>query len=838
MFDDQILKLILGIILLLVLVIGVVAIPSVGAVVGKLTIKGESSTIYFNESVYYKGKLTDSEGYAISFERINIWENVNGEWQYITQGKTSARGEYKITIPANHWNYAKTVNILANSASSIQSTSLSLNIEKPYSYQVKQQNNNYIQSSAINHNVDTNIVLKVRGDKINNSVELNPILTTSNGNELYSDDIKIYVNEEFLGTIPANKWSNSLSFKSGFYSFTAKYEGVIIYETIYNPSSGKANYDLNGSTTSSNIVKNPTAINNDDQYKDPSYKIKSKYYDALQELKAGIKLSESSLSGISFESSDAKKKLDSAWEIRYMVWEYIGEGEDILNDAESYLIDHNYQKAWEKLHQFDIQLYKAYSHISAISTEIKEGKELEDKFQDKNKTCFLVWCNAKDTTKGLDVKIKDLKLKVEKIKNKQKDIKLLYQIGVQNHNFVEQEKLLIEKEIEQISAQTKQNNLESEKRQTEIFAAEKQQRLEEQRQREQRQYEEELRQQEQIRLQEQRQYEEELRQQRLQAEQERKRLEEQRQRELAEQRRQAEEEHQRLEAEQMLVKLQNQVRLQSKHSPLLKGIINNDELTFSVVKLPSYVSQNVRNEVERLSSWMDGKYINGVKLKRVNSYGDFSVNWVKDYQEEAIGRQVGSHLIVGLGTGNCYGDWMPFDAQTVYRIMWHEVGHAMGQDHNSDFNNIMYEHGTGNKFEYDYSERIVVSDGWYKPIQFCRTGAVYFTTERVSSDDGYKVYVIPSNTNVLDVINGKSAFYTTCSVYENSVSRFNQSCDVAQGSKLVLYNPSRFNAGDDIMVDIKIFDRNPMKENMDMVFDKDSRYWTQEQLNDMRKLFR
>jgi len=104
--------------------VAIFSIPSADAASGKLTIRGESSTIYFNESVYFKGKLTDSQGYAISFEPINLWEYVNGEWKFIIQGKTDARGEYKITVKANYWNYAKSVKIIANSASSIQSSTI------------------------------------------------------------------------------------------------------------------------------------------------------------------------------------------------------------------------------------------------------------------------------------------------------------------------------------------------------------------------------------------------------------------------------------------------------------------------------------------------------------------------------------------------------------------------------------------------------------------------------------------------------------------------------------------------------------------------------------------
>ena len=786
-----------------------ISIPSVGAASEKLTIRGESSTIYSNESVYYKGKLTDSEGYAIPFEPISLWEWGNAsEWQYVAQGTTDARGEYKITIPANHWNYAKTVDILAcscNSANSIESRYLSLNIEKPYKSlsQTSSKTDFYVK--------DTTLLLELKTTKQfekNRIIELKPIVMSDDGYKPYSKNIKFYVDGKYIGTGTNNEWYNAGVYSYGSYAFTAKYAGDTIHFIDYGSSSGKVNHSIVDETlttkhttsSNSNLLKNTQSTHSSTQYKDSTYSLKSKYYDLLQELESGIKLSKSTLSGLSFENHDAQRKIEFAWDMQYWSLGYVDEGKNILKQTEVYLKNHNYQKAWTKLHQFDKQTNYVKTDMDIIITAIKEGKELEESFQEKNKSCFLFWCTSSDTTKRLDNKISKLELKTEKIKNKQKDIVNDYQ------NIVYEQKITKQKDDSKKEQEILKKEQKAELKQQQILAKQEQQRLEE-----------------------------EQRQTELRAKQEQDRLEqEQRQTELR-----AKQEQQRLEEKNRLDAERNQIKLDAKNVPLVKGWMKG-ELTYYVNKLPSYTSQSVRNNVENLASWMDGKYLNGVKMKRSYSGGDITINWVKDYQEDAIGRMVGSHLIVGLGSSHCGGDWRPFDSVTVYRIMYHEIGHALGQAHNNDYNNIMYGEGTGNKYEYDYDERIVLSDGYWQQIYFCNTGNISFSTAQSSdSSAGYKVYVLGNNNTPQNVINGKGEFYPDCSGYNNLKKAFSHSCSVQKGSSLVLYNPSTFGTGNDAQIDVKIVNMNPSKD-MDYTFKSDSRFHglSDNYLNRVKELFR
>jgi hypothetical protein len=841
---------VLLIILFSIIMLGIISVPTSDAVSnGQLTIKPSDKSIDQGKQITFSGKLTDRNGYAVARSSIILWENDGGKNTQIGSGTTSARGEYKITITAEYWDgIGNQVEIFAYAgAGSLKSPIMTINIDKPRnSYSLPSQSSNQIQLTNSISNISTPLFLFIQDGTQNGSHQLKATMRGQGNGHITS--VKILLNDSYFSTISLDKWTGDLFLATGSFTVTAVFDGLTIGDDYYLPVSKTLN--VKGSTENSipktyAISPTQTTKISDTQYKELSYKIKSKYYDALQELESGVKLSENSLSGISFENSDAKIKVDSAWKIRYMVWTYIDEGKDILWQAETYLKNHKYQKAWEKLHKFDTQLIKAKNHISALTVELSEGKELEDKYQEKNKTCVFGWCNVKDTTKGLDVKIKDLDLKIEKIKNKENEIKYLYQMGVQNQKFeeresqstFEQDESIIEKEIEKIYAENEQNRLENEKRQSDIIANEKQQRLEEQRQREQSQFEEELRQQEQKRLQEQREYEAQLRQQQLEAEQQRQRLEAQKQRELAEQQRQAEEQRQRLEMKQLIEEEKSRITTQSQNYPLIKGWMTG-ELTFYIQPFPIPVSQNVNDSVEQLASWMDGATINGVKLKRsYNEYADFSFNFVKDYQGEVIGRQVNDYLIVGLGRTSCDDEWKPYDGTTIYRLMYHEMGHALGQNHNNNPDNIMYKSIKNPKFEYDVKKSITLIDRNVSGFSICRDGTYSFVTEKTGTTNGYKTYLIPRGVNVWDAINGKDGFYVDCSSYENEMRSTSDQCYAPAGSIFVLYNPSVFGKGSDIPIDVKIINISSSGK-VNYSFDKGDRQFSDDYLGRIKLLFR
>ena len=536
--------------------------------------------------------------------------------------------------------------------------------------------------------------------------------------------------------------------------------------TIQFPTNTKE-IEIIGSTVNGDYFKsNPTpVIQNDNQFvniSDTVYNyhtnsIKTHYYDLTNVLKDGIKSAENTLSVTSFENFEAKKKINTAWSVRWMAWESHGKIESNLKQAENYLKNGYYKNSYNTLLQIDQSAYLLKKDLYAIVKEVKDAQILEKKYQEKSKSCILFWCYGdKDTYSGVESKIKDVESKLKTIESKLSRI--------------ESEKNNVKESIYKYKITDK--NLEIKKLES-------------------------LRKQEQY-----------------QAEQERQRLEEQNQ----------------IDSEK------SKIRLLARNSPLIQGLVNGGTLTYYFTPLENYVSQNVRVMVESMATGMNGQTINGVTLKRVYSNNaDFTINWVKDYQEETIGRQVGDYLIVGLGNSEC-GEWKPFDAQSVAILTWHEIGHALGQDHSNNVNNIMYP-SMDAKYEYDYDEKIILSDGYWKQIGFCHSGSVYFSTERVGSSDGYKVYVIGSNVNPSDAINLEASFYFDCSGYDDTWKSFSRNCNVEQGSSLVIYNPSILGAGSDIPINVKIIDKNTMSI-IDTSYEKNNRYFSQEYLNYVKTLFK
>ncbi|MDF2422366.1 MAG: hypothetical protein OPY06_05095 [Nitrosopumilus sp.] len=794
-------KFVLGIILLAVLVVGVATIPSVDAASGKLTIKGESSTIYSNESVYYKGKLTDSEGYAISFESINIWEKVNGEWQYVTQGKTDARGEYRITIPANHWNYAKTVNIIANSASSIQSPSVTLNIEKPYSYQIKPEVKNYVQPTA-SKNIITNLDLKLRESTPGHSIQFRPTLSTSDGAVMMSNSIDIYFNNKVIKTISSYEWSDDIAVGEGFFTFVAKFDGLTSGSTIYKRSTAQVNYDNTGKSSSSTQTtqkSSTTQTNSNELYKSAA-STEFLYSDILNQIESGVKTSEYALSNSKLENSEAKKKIDSGWGLRYDVWQYYGEAKKKIDDAESHINAAQYDYSYKTLVDSESYIYKAKNHLYSILDELKDARDLEKKYQESLRSCVLFWCSdVKNTYGELDSNIKNLELKLNSLESRTNKLETsknsftqsLYKNEINEKN-QEIKNLENVRKQEQVEAKQEQQRLQEQNKQTEILAKQEQQRLQEQKERE-------------------------LREQQYQAELERQRLKEQQQRELESK------ERQRLQ------------QLANNH-PLIQQIISG-KIKFYVHPVPSYAGEGVANGVNTM---FDSLSNGNAGFQRVYSEGeaDLHFQWIRDFTPDRIGQNYKNFNQIALGTTNCLGDWRPFDLITVWKITWHELGHSIGYPHNNDYNDIMYSGGTGNNFSSDYEETIFLDEGYVKTIPFCGGGDFKYTLKSNNQYNGFKVYVVTPETNASDFIfKNIGKHYSSCGSNGEKMRTFSGECkNIPSGAKLLVYNPDELTQTSAINVSVEIFDIAKRK-SPDMSFNESELTYSKELLDYVRSLF-
>lgn len=793
-------KLVLGLILFSMLVMGVISIPSADAASnGRLTIKSSTKSVDLGQPITFTGKLTDRNNEAISGSNIILWEKDRTSNKQLGSGYTSARGEYTITVTAQYWDgIGNPVEIFAySSIGSLKSTQLTINIDKPRTSTSNGQVNNYVQPVPTNQNVKMSLFLDVREGTQNGSHQIKPVLRGIGGGSLTSN-VKIYVDNQYITSLTPHKWSGNLFLSSETFSLTGKFDGAQVGSKTYLPVSETITVKITNSISSNQNT--PITKTNNDELSKTATSTKFTYSEILKNIESGVKASEYALSDLKLEHSEAKKKIDSGWDLRWNVWQYHGEAKKKIDNAQSHMNNRQYDYSYNKLVDSESEIYNAKNHLYAILEELKDARDLEKKYQESQRSCVLFWCSdIKNTYGELSSKIQNLQSKLDSLESKTKKLETSKNSFIQSLH--KNEINLKNQEIKKLQ------NI----RQQEQVEAERQERL----------------------------LQEQIKQEQRDAEQERQRLEEQKQRELREQERLAEEERQRLEEKKRIDLARQEIKALGNDFPLLKGIANGDRLNFWVEPMPAYVSNNVRTSVNNLISHFDGNWFNGVKLIHTTNRNnaDFTINWVTDYNPNHIGRQVGDHLLVGLGSSKCNNDWKPFDGVTVYRIMYHEVGHAMGQDHSTDFNNIMYS-STGSKYEYDYDETITLSDGYWTQIYFCNTGKIYFSTEKAyDSSASYKVFVLGNNNTPQNVINGVGAFYPDCSGYKTNWNSFSSPCTVQKGSSLVLYNPSSLGTGADARIKIKFEDRNDHKY-VNYNFESDSRYFTQSYLDTIRDLFR
>ncbi len=143
--------------------------------------------------------------------------------------------------------------------------------------------------------------------------------------------------------------------------------------------------------------------------------------------------------------------------------------------------------------------------------------------------------------------------------------------------------------------------------------------------------------------------------------------------------------------------------------PIIKALISG-ELKFYIEPLPPYAGTGVSDAVDSVARNFSTYKQYGASIRRVydSRDADLMVSWVRDYGSEVTGQSIGRvHIKVGLGRNNCKGEWRAFDAKTVNKILWHELGHSMGYGHSSNPNNVMYyQTTTGLEVEQEISELI------------------------------------------------------------------------------------------------------------------------------------
>jgi len=521
------------------------------------------------------------------------------------------------------------------------------------------------------------------------------------------------------------------------------------------------------SSSQINPTSNAVKTTDDDLYKESAYKVKQSYYEALTLLESGIKLSESTLSDVVLEDSEAKKQIDAAVKFRVIASNSIAIAKSSLYDVESYLKDYEYQKAWNKLQEIDNHISSAKNNISGITKEIIDAQKLEDDYQEKIKFCFLFWCYVKAQNEDLDLKIKDIELIIEKIYTKEQKTYSEQQRLVQKLQLAKQERDSIAEleRQEQNNQQELANQALLQKKELEKQERIKQQELayQEQLQKEELDRQERIKQQE-LAYQEQLQKEELDRQERI------------KQQELAYKQQQIEWEE------------KNRILQLAVTNPRIAGIIDGT-LRFYIDPIPYYAAPGTQKAVDEVADAFETHYLSGAKVERVYSgeNANIVVQWVRDFGKSTLGHAVfKSYVEVELGRNNCNGDWMPYNPTSIKKVLWHEIGHSVGYDHSNDPTNVMY-YATSPQFATEQKISMIINDGYWQAWEICGSGPYYYSFSTSRTTDGFDIYVIPPETKPETFLKNSNALrYTDCGM-KNRQS-YNDTCNVKSGSYVFIYN--------------------------------------------------
>ena len=246
-------------------------------------------------------------------------------------------------------------------------------------------------------------------------------------------------------------------------------------------------------------------------------------------------------------------------------------------------------------------------------------------------------------------------------------------------------------------------------------------------------------------------------------------------------------------------------------NPLVRSIIDG-KINFYVEAIPYYAADGVKEEVKSLTDWMDSTPTWNQVYNEASA--DLYIGWIRDYGHKALGITYSKNTIeVGLGTQTCTGDWAPFNDNTVYHVLWHEVGHSMGYGHSDDQNNIMY-YSSPQQFNPDFEKNIFLADGVYQPLTFCKGGSYAFTITTDSQYSGFDVNVLPPEQDVQEFIDEGGLHYPDCAT-ESTMIKFYQECNVGGDgvnnfSKLLIHNDQNSGTtGEGIYIDVKITDLSP-----------------------------
>ncbi|MEC9309609.1 MAG: matrixin family metalloprotease [Chloroflexota bacterium] len=228
----------------------------------------------------------------------------------------------------------------------------------------------------------------------------------------------------------------------------------------------------------------------------------------------------------------------------------------------------------------------------------------------------------------------------------------------------------------------------------------------------------------------------------------------------------------------------------SETHPQIKAIVSG-KLNVYFDPLPSYADSSISNVVTNVMAAFATAHLYGASVNRVynENSADMHITWIKDYGTHTLGVAIYKSVIeIGLGSTNCKDDWAPFDANTVTRIMWHELGHSMGYGHSSDPNNVMYPSG-GTRYIQEQIISDILPAGYYRTYGLCDSGSYSYSFQTSDAyGSGFNIYVLPPGEDPNVIGSGGGLVYTSCGA--QTMITFSGQCNVPLGALIYIGNAS------------------------------------------------
>lgn len=168
-----------------------------------------------------------------------------------------------------------------------------------------------------------------------------------------------------------------------------------------------------------------------------------------------------------------------------------------------------------------------------------------------------------------------------------------------------------------------------------------------------------------------------------------------------------------------------------------RGVVNG-QITYTVDDLPDFAAEGVDDAVQQvnddLAAWTTLGF--NVNLSGPQETPDFTVGWILaagDGLVPAAGQT--NRVLVPLGETDCTGTWRAYDAESVRRLLWRELGHVFGYGNSSDAANVMHA-DLQTKFDSGNAFDLVIAPNITHVIPLCGAGIFNLLFQEPSAGQG------------------------------------------------------------------------------------------------------